>query len=245
MQMLLGNSIFWYDSLDSTQDLATEAWRQGKIRSGDIIISYEQLQGRGMRQNKWYSEAGQNLTFSFPLSFASKHQLHFFGLITFVSLALHAFIRDTTKREKVYIKWVNDLILENRKLSGILIDAVWQKNHLACAIIGIGVNVNQLDFADLERATSLQKVTGKSYNLPVLLASLINYLNHFAELLLAGSEAELHDLYNKYLFRRLDWLGAEQIIGVTETGLLATLDKQGQRRFHNFPYHQIDFYANC
>lgn len=219
-----------------------QAWQAGKIHSGDIIISREQRRGRGMREKQWLAESGQNLTLSFPLSFPTQQNTQFFSIISFVSLALHAFIQEIAKHQQVHIKWVNDLILNDYKVGGILIDTYLQKNRISYAIIGIGLNVNQLEFPVLQRATSLSLVTGETYRLPELLARLVGYLRDYAELLFAGEFQKLHKLYNQHLYRRLDWILDKQILGVSAAGLLMTIDRQGQLNYHNFQNHQIDFY---
>lgn len=240
--MLIGNSIFWYDSLESTQDKVIETLKQDNIRSGDIIISWEQYQGRGQRNRKWITEPGQNLTLSFPIYIQKAQISQPFTIITFISLALHRFLQQLLPNHKIYIKWINDIIIQNRKICGILIDTLVQKNQLKYAIIGIGLNVNQSEFPLLPYATSLKLITQKAYELVSILDKLVVCLNHYAEMFFQAKHTLLHSLYNQYLYRRGDWIAGEKILGVDEKGLLFTSDYQSQVHHYSFHEHKFDFY---
>lgn len=243
--MLIGNNVFWYDSLDSTQDKVIEFLKQGVINSGDIVISWEQSKGRGQRNHQWFSEPGKNLTLSFPLFLDHNYSLSLFSLTALVSISLHNFLQELLPENPVFIKWVNDLIYQDHKIGGILIDTLLQKSKLIQAIIGIGINVNQADFpVSILHASSLKLASHKNYELVSLLDRLLEYLNLYAERFFHGNkeQLELYNLYNKFLYRRHEWIAGEKILGVNENGLLITTDVQKQIRSYSFPEPKFNFY---
>jgi len=141
----------------------------------------------------WLSESGSNLTFSIivhPLFILPEQQfllnkvvaLSVFDLLT--ELGLH-----------VHIKWPNDIICEQGKLSGILIENILQGALIRSSVIGIGINLNQLLFPEGSGvATSLKLVTGKNYPVDETLNSFMvcferRYSALYQALAVAGSGA--------------------------------------------------------
>lgn len=126
-------------------------------------MAVDQFAGRGQTTKEWHSEKGKNLTFSILLQPNFLRLVDQFRLTIAVSLAMCQYLERFIPSEKVKIKWPNDIYVENRKIAGILIENIVQKQDWKYAIIGIGINVNQAMFPDFirERATSLKLETGR------------------------------------------------------------------------------------
>ena len=151
-----------FDSLESTNKYC-ELLDLSTVGEFAVICAKEQTAGIGQRGNCWHSEAGKNLTFSLvlkPTFLAFENQ---YALTKAVSLgivdALEGLI---SKEEEISIKWPNDIYIGQRKVCGVLISTRVQRNRLATAIVGVGLNVNQTVFPDwVPNPTSLKLITGK------------------------------------------------------------------------------------
>ena len=103
---------------------------------------------------------------------------------------------------KLKIKWPNDILSEKNKICGILIENVIKNNKLNSCIIGVGLNVNQTEFKNLPKASSLKSTIGKHFNLDELLTNIINHLKYYFTRLDNGDLAELKQEYEDELFRK-------------------------------------------
>ncbi|KGL50588.1 MULTISPECIES: biotin--[acetyl-CoA-carboxylase] ligase [Porphyromonas] len=129
----------------------TECWQ--------VVYTDNQTEGRGQRGNIWVSEPGKNLTMSlFFRSSKRREEFHPFDISVFTSLAIRTVIKEYIPRgKKVSIKWPNDIFVEDRKVAGVLIENEWEGSEFKQAIVGIGININQLLFdpKDAPNATSI------------------------------------------------------------------------------------------
>ena len=131
-----------------------------------VVSADEQTAGKGMGSNGWESEAGRNLTFSVALDVRFLPAERQFLLSEAVPLGIIGVLDTILPPEKWSIKWPNDIYYENRKLAGILINSTIKANMMDVSIVGIGLNVNQMQFQDWPtRPVSLKMITG-TYSLP-------------------------------------------------------------------------------
>lgn len=150
-------------STDSTNNYAANLLKQGKEAEGTAILSYYQTKGRGQRGAYWESAKGQNLTFSiilYPNFIPLKNQ---FTLHKIVAVSIVDFLQEQT-RSKVRIKWPNDILVNQHKVSGVLIENSLSNNIIEHSIIGIGLNLNQRNFEN-PKATSLRAITGNRFDI--------------------------------------------------------------------------------
>ena len=131
---------------------STNAYLQRQQSEADIhncvVSTDEQTAGKGMGSNGWESEVGKNLTFSLALDVSFLPAERQFLLSEAVALGLIQALDDLLPDEKLHIKWPNDIFYENHKLAGILINSTIKANRMDVSIIGIGLNVNQMQFKD-------------------------------------------------------------------------------------------------
>jgi len=171
----LGRKIYWFNSIDSTNLKAKELANNGAAH-GTIVIADEQTAGRGRMGRSWYSESGKNLTFSIILN--PQMNQHYIGALSLyaglsVTQALQQFLQVSPK-----CKWPNDILIDNKKICGILSESIFKDKDLKAVIIGIGLNVNQTIFpGDLNRtATSLALASGREFNRFEVLAKVLQRL---------------------------------------------------------------------
>src|SRR5690554_5559179 len=147
---------FYFDSLPSTNTYLKKNYH--KYDDKDIIIANEQLQGRGRSKRNWDTESGKDIAMSILLKPKDIKSISLLSLLT--SAAVYDVIK--TYSLDVKIKWPNDILVNNKKISGILLESVYKLNFEA-VIIGIGINVNSTNFPTeiLNKATSLKRELSK------------------------------------------------------------------------------------
>lgn len=173
-------NILRFDSLGSTNTEAANQARQG-ADEGLCVIALEQSAGRGRHGRAWVSEPDSGLYFSIVLR--PKFDLKYLSLIT---LMAGVAVYDTLKEFslKPDIKWVNDVLIGDRKICGILAETVDTPTGNA-VIVGIGINLKSSNFPDeiAETATSIHaEISGEATSGNVE-GSLIKYLGYWYEML--------------------------------------------------------------
>ncbi|HEX8097215.1 MAG TPA: biotin--[acetyl-CoA-carboxylase] ligase [Pyrinomonadaceae bacterium] len=193
MSRWLRPTILRFDSLPSTN---TEAARQAALGApeGLCVVSREQTEGRGRRDRLWVSPSDAGLYFSIILR--PRIDTALWPLIT---LAASLAVRDALLEAcalNVDIKWPNDIIAGDRKLCGILAETVETETGRAC-VLGIGINLRDTAFPPelLERAASVEALTGGVHDIEGLLQSLLRSLSrHYRRLHEAhGAEETVRD----------------------------------------------------
>jgi len=144
-------TIHQYDCVDSTNDLAKDLANNQKICDREIIVATQQNKGRGRMNRHWVSPQG-NLYFSLVLQ--PKISLNIIAQLSFVAIvALRLAVNKFVKNENYNIqnKWPNDLLINNKKIAGILLESINSNNICQYLIIGIGVNINSfpLDLSNI------------------------------------------------------------------------------------------------
>lgn len=165
----IGQRVIYYPRLASTMEVAKREAQQGATE-GTIVIADEQTAGKGRLKRVWLSPKG-NIALSIILY---PSVAHLPSLIMLASLAVVHSIEAVTGL-KSQIKWPNDVLINGRKMCGILIESEVQGNIVNYAIIGIGINVNLrlADFPEIRlTATSLSDELGRS----VSCLSVVQYL---------------------------------------------------------------------
>ena len=187
----IGRNIEYYSFTDSTNDDAAELIKNNEAKDGMIIITDYQKNGRGRRNNKWISTPGDNLTFSLILKENNVKKLHLLSILS--GVAIISGIREFTNID-CSLKWPNDIILNKKKIGGILIETK-KINDDTYAVIGIGLNINQQEISeDLKSIASSLRIE-KSH--PIQREPLLAFiLNEFETLYDSGIE-EWTNLWKK------------------------------------------------
>jgi len=225
---IIPSKIVYLNTVDSTNNYAANYVLEHGLLGGTVILAFEQTKGRGQRGANWSSEEGASLTFSVILDTSMVPVTKQFVVSQFVALAIERFLSSFLKKNDVAIKWPNDILVDEQKICGVLIESVAQGSKLSHSIIGIGLNVNQKNFTDLPFATSLLKLAGQDFELDEVLNNLLAHLNAQYIKLLQGKDAEISAAYEEKLFgkkevrkwRYKDTIVAGEVIGVNENGQL-------------------------
>ena len=177
----------------STNDKVRMLIKSKKINNKDIICAKYQYKGKGQLTNRWFSSYGNNLLCSLYIKFTKDINTPLYALNFATSLSVLSTVKFFSN-EKSLIKWPNDILSGNNKISGILIENNFKSSDLSYSIIGTGINVNQTRFNNLMHATSLKKITGKNIDLDEVLDQLLtNYAIYFKR---------IHDI--KYLSKEFN-----------------------------------------
>lgn len=200
MSIFNENKIQVFEEIDSTNDLCYELTKSDYIEEGTIIRAINQIKGKGQKGNKWESENDKNLTFSILLKPNQIQPANQFILNQAISLSMIDFIKSITKSDKIKIKWPNDIYFGEKKIAGILIETQIMGNQIENAIIGIGLNVNQLDFKNhLPNPISLKQITQIDYNLDNLLIDFLPFIELHIDQLYEKDFKNIETIYMKNL----------------------------------------------
>ncbi len=242
--LFLGKKVYFLPECHSTNEEAQLMCTKEGAQEGLTVITPKQTRGKGQRGNKWESTPDKNLTFSVVLKpgfLAVKDQFH---LHIITSLAIYDTLFPMLK-SKLTIKWPNDIYYNSSKLAGILIENSVRGNRIEHAIVGIGLNVNQLDF-NTTGATSLSRLLNQTFE-PNELAELILLNLEKRYLQLKGRKTkELTELYQKRMYKfqspHFFMINGEKrigiITGISPAGLLeVSLDDQ----MYRFDLKEIEF----
>jgi BirA family biotin operon repressor/biotin-[acetyl-CoA-carboxylase] ligase len=168
----------YFDTIGSTNDEAL-AWAANDTPDLSVVIADEQTAGRGRLDRKWFTPKGAALAFSIVLRPTAEERPHLTRLVGLAALAVAESLRKHGMDAR--IKWPNDILIQNRKVCGILIESVWSGEDVDCVVIGVGINVLEGSVPPEEMlrypATSLEAELGQAPDrveiLRDILASLI------------------------------------------------------------------------
>lgn len=233
-----------FESLESTNSEAQKYFKEIPLNHIGIIRSAWQSKGKGQQGSHWESEAYQNLLISFVFPF-HKLSVDKQAILSYsISLALLDCIKSFTS-VPVYIKWPNDIFVEKRKISGILIENQIQGSQISRSIIGIGMNVNQ------EKFNTAQAISFKNLGLNMDLDDIENQLCHclqnrlsrlFIEsenVILSEYNANLYLIHQKAIFEDQEGKFNAQVMGATQLGQLLLKDEKGNNRL--FSHKEVSF----
>jgi BirA family transcriptional regulator, biotin operon repressor / biotin---[acetyl-CoA-carboxylase] ligase len=222
--LFVGKKLVYVPECHSTNTLAAELSQRGSVVEGTLVITSNQFGGRGQRGNQWISEPGKNLTFSLILKPTFLKPDQQFRLTQVVSLAVADYVSDKIKGVK--IKWPNDVLINNKKTCGILIENTISSEQIQNSVIGVGFNVNQLEFTG-NRGTSLKNETGLDYDLQTVLNDLLRCIEVRYLQLREGKFEKLSDDYLNNLYRKGEHHSF--IIGETQKqGVIEGVDQRGR-----------------
>ncbi|RDY58135.1 biotin--[acetyl-CoA-carboxylase] ligase [Flagellimonas nanhaiensis] len=189
------------DATDSTNLYLKDLLRSKALMDGTVVVAKNQTKGRGQVGSVWQSETGKNLTFSVLKNFDALHVQHQFVLNICTSLVIHDVLWQLGI-PNLKVKWPNDIMSGSTKICGILIENILKGQFLQQSIIGIGLNVNQTGFQNLENASSLKEITGKSFDLDELLHKILERMEYQFAGIEGKTVSQLLPSYEKVLFRK-------------------------------------------
>lgn len=226
--------------VDSTNNYAMASIHAGLATHGMAWFALDQYAGKGQRGKSWQSTPGENII----LSIAFRPPAQFWPLPflfnALISNTCHRFLEKIMPGE-VRIKWPNDLFIRDRKAGGILIENKYQGKTWNWAVVGIGINVNQVNFCEgLLQATSLKSLTGTVFDSISLAKELqFSLLEAIDKSELSNPEEILSD-YNRCLFKKGEPVKLRLNNIVFETQI-EKVDKFGRLHTNNGLQQSFDF----
>lgn len=194
-------TIIKLNATHSTNSYMRQLLATKELEDYSVVWTLNQTRGRGQMGTVWSSQPGKNLTISIYKDVSWLGISNHFFISIVVSLALLQTLNELMIIN-LKIKWPNDILSDNKKLGGILIENIIKNNQLKASIIGIGLNVNQTNFDNLPQASSLINITGRVIPLEEILDRvLINIKASFLKLQEKHAFDELKKNYNSALFR--------------------------------------------
>lgn len=218
------------NAIDSTNLFLRSLCLDTYVEDFTVVVAKHQTKGRGQMGTVWSSQDAKNLTFSVFKRFENLKLEQQFVISMVSSLAVINALKKMNL-PKLSVKWPNDILSANKKICGILIENVIKQNKVAGSVVGIGLNVNQVDFSGLPQASSILNITGTSYDLDELLQSILNELKILFDLVESNQFETIKTTYESLLFRKdkpstfenAEGLFSGFIKGVSNEGLLKVL----------------------
>jgi BirA family transcriptional regulator, biotin operon repressor / biotin---[acetyl-CoA-carboxylase] ligase len=227
MSESIGNPFIILDSVDSTNNYAMQQVQLGQATHGTTWFAREQTAGKGQRGKNWLTIPNHNIMLSTVVQPGLTVNRQFL-LSAATALACYDFYKNYAAGD-VSIKWPNDLYWRDRKAGGILIENVFRGQEWSWAIIGIGININQVQFDPvLPNPVSLKQITGQDFDAAQLgrelCVCLENRFKHLDDSLLAEYQQALFRLHQPVTLRKGNIVFETTIHGVSATGQLLTRD---------------------
>lgn len=212
--------IIHLDETDSTNRYAQQLIGQDEVAPFTVFTTKNQTAGRGQANNVWVSEKGKNILCSIIFSPTFLPPIKQFELSKVMALAVADLCQSLLPEKKIFIKWPNDIYVEEKKIAGMLIEHIISGVTWKWTIAGIGLNVLQTSFPPhLPNPTSLFLENSGQYKPDDCLDKLLEKITFYYSLLYQKKYKELHDLYlSKMLF-----LGEERLYIYQEKEIKATI----------------------
>lgn len=192
-------NIIKLNAIASTNDFLRQMSAKEMVENFTVVVAENQLNGKGQRGSVWVSENGKNLTFSvfvkdFQVDVSSIYLINIIIPITIIEVLTELKLVDLA------IKWPNDILSENKKIGGILIENAIKSDGMIQTVVGIGLNVNQMSFDNLPQASSLAILKKEEFDKDLILKQIIERLKY--NMTRIGDKSYFWDKYNNLLFRK-------------------------------------------
>ena len=240
----INKNVIYIPRTDSTNREMFRLIEKNPPPEGTIIWSEEQYSGKGLGKAVWESERGMNITASYlfyPEFIEPENQ---FDLNKAISLGVYDAIKSILQTNfHVWIKWPNDILVDDKKIAGILTENIIQGSEIKYTVAGVGINANQTEFSNFPRTpASLKLLTGTNYNIPECIDILFYNLENRYLMLKNGLKKQLnHDYLNKLYkygkkanYRANDKTFTATIYGVDKYGKLLLENQDGKIEAYDF-----------
>ncbi|AOW11460.1 biotin--[acetyl-CoA-carboxylase] ligase [Flavobacterium gilvum] len=181
------------DAIDSTNEFLKGLSNKEEVQNFTVVTAENQLKGKGQMGAKWDSESGKNLIMSVLVKDFLFDNEAVFNLNVVVSLAVIRTLKKYSIPE-LSVKWPNDIMSANKKIGGILIENSIKGSGAIRSVVGLGLNVNQLQFENLPRASSLAVICDTLFDKEEILFGIVEEI----EQMIAKYNAVAFDLWEEY-----------------------------------------------
>ena len=214
------------NAIDSTNSYLADLVSKISLKDYAVVMAQYQSAGQGQRGSNWQSEKGKNLIISILKKNIKIKVQYQFEINMRVSMAILITLK-TFGIPNLSVKWPNDILSDNKKISGVLIQLLTKKQKINQAIICIGVNVNQTHFNNLPQASSMKSITGTAFDIEALTTELMAQLKHYFDV---PNMDKLMSEYESVLFRKNKPSSFVNPQGVSFLGTIQGVSKSGMLR---------------
>lgn len=232
--LFIGTKMIFLPEVNSTNSYAIDLLKNVNLPEGTIIHTANQTSGRGQRGNVWNTLPDSNLTASIilkPEFLDLKKQFFLYQVAALACYDVMAEILDSSQYD-IKIKWPNDILVNKKKIAGILIENIVMNHRLCWSVTGIGINVKQCEFDEKINATSLQLLDNKKHDTGNILKKLCGHFENYYLRLKNGHGDEFTKNYLSHFFGINEWRQFE-IKGMKETMRVNGTDEQGYLLLEN------------
>lgn len=244
----IGKVQLHYPSLESTNELAKELISKTKPISGTVIIADFQSKGKGQMGNNWESEPCKNVL----LTVIIEPKLvidDFFYLNKICCIAILETLSRYIDPKLIEIKWPNDILVKQKKISGILIENTISGENIQYAIIGIGINNQQSTFNENTNATSIYLETCTILTCKDVITRLLEHLTIWHNNLASKKYSLIDNVYLKFLYgykkpftyKFNNQIAIGQIQSIARDGVIHIITDHEER---TFKFKEIEFILN-
>ncbi len=218
LQAVLNAPVIELDTIDSTNNYAMWLIDADTAQPGLTIVAKQQSKGKGQRGKLWTGVEGESLLMSIVI--APKYPIdEQFSFNMSVSLAISEVLQHMYERWDVSIKWPNDIIINDKKAGGVLIENVIRGDKWVYSVVGIGINVKQQSFPnELPFATSLHKEGAHNIKIATLVEELREWVLKYTAKYLPVEN--LVKQYHEVLYRK----GANQRFMMNKNEIIANVN---------------------
>lgn len=190
-------NIIKLNAINSTNDYLKSLTTAQFVENFTIVVTENQTKGKGQMGAKWNVEPGKNLTFSVLIKDLLLEINEIFNLNAAVAVSVIEGL-ESLNISNLSIKWPNDILAGNKKIGGILIENSIKNNGEIFSVVGIGLNVNQKDFDELPKASSLSLITGTEHDKGAVMTGIVeNLQRNVAAILNKNTDLIWHKYHSK------------------------------------------------
>ena len=193
-------SIIKLNAIDSTNDFLKDLTRNQLVDNFTTVVAQKQTKGKGQMGATWDSEEGKNLIMSILVKDVLQNVDEIFHLNVAIALSVLQVLQDF-KVPNLSVKWPNDIMSDHKKIGGILIENSFKSDTKIESIVGIGLNVNQKQFENLPKASSMAVITSTEFDLDMLLNKIIFQIKKNCSWILSNQSDKLWKEYHNHLFK--------------------------------------------
>ncbi len=215
------------NAIDSTNRFLKELAQEETAENYTIVVANQQTDGKGQRGASWISESDKGLTFSLLYNNLQESTINLFELNCIVALSIVEALHSISLI-KFQIKWPNDILAENKKIGGVLIENSFKNQQEIVSVIGIGINVNQLHFENLPQASSLALLESKIFDKEEIMIKIAKQLKFNLENAQKIGSNFYWERYHELLYKRGVVSAFEDGNGNQFVGKISAVTREGK-----------------
>lgn len=216
------------NAIDSTNSYLKELAAHNSMQNLSVVWTLNQTNGRGQMGASWISERDKSLTFSVLVKDVLKDVEALYDLNVCVAVTLVEVLKEFNL-PKLTIKWPNDILADQKKIGGVLIENTIKSTGDYLSIVGIGINVNQDqdDFSTLPKASSIKNISGVTVDIEVLLRQFLHQFEFNLSMFQSQGASFFWEKYHKHLFKWKQPAAFEKKDGTQFMGIIHQVTRKG------------------